>query len=135
MVLVALLRRVLRWQALLWFASGSVLLVAPRWLVETLLDQPPLGEEAWLRAAGVMAIALAAQMVLVGRRVEDLWWWAWTFVLLEGATAAVFALNALAGLPETAAVWPWWLLAAVNAGIGALEVAALARAGTERSPS
>jgi hypothetical protein len=132
---VTLLRRVLRWQAVLWAAFGLVLGVAPGWLVENLLDQPSLGEDAWLRAAGVMAVALAAQMVLVGRRIEELWWWSWTFVFLELGTALVFALNAAFGLPEDAAAWGWWTLAVVNVSLAACEVAALAKAGTERSPA
>jgi hypothetical protein len=129
---VNLLRPVLRWQAVLWAAFGLLLVVAPGWLVEVVFDQPALGEDAWLRVAGVMAIALAGQMVLVGHRIEELWWWTWTFVLLEVGTAVVFVLNALVGLPEGAAAWPWWALGAVNAAFGLLELDGLAKAGTER---
>jgi hypothetical protein len=130
---VNLLRRILTWQAVLWAAFGLALVVAPGWVVETLLDQPALGEDAWLHAAGVMAIALAGQMVLVLRRIEDLWWWTWTFVILEIFTALVFVLNAIVGLPDGATAWPWWVLGGVNGTVAALEVAALAHAGTERS--
>ncbi len=129
-----LLRATLRWQAVLWATSGAVLLVAPGWLVEVVLGQPPLGEDAWLRLTGVLSMAIAAQMVLVARAVEELWWWSWTFVLLEVATALVAVLNALFGLSPDAAAWPWWTLGIVNAGIAALEITALAKAGTERSP-
>ena len=128
------LRQVLRWQAILWAAFGLVLVVAPSALVEGLLDQGPLTEDVWLRALGVASIVLAAQMVLVGRRIEDLWWWSWSFVLLELGTAVVFALNAVFGVPEGADVWSWWALAVVNAVVGTLEVVGLARAGTERTP-
>jgi hypothetical protein len=131
---VNLLRRVLVWQAALWAALGLALVVVPGWLAEALLDQPPLGEDAWLRAAGVMAIALAGQMVLVARRIEDLWWWSWTFVLLELATALVFLVNAVAGLPPAAATWPWWVLGGLNGAVAAVEVAALAKTGTETPP-
>jgi hypothetical protein len=119
----------------LWAGFGLVLAVAPGWLVEVLLDQPSVGEDAWLRAAGVMAVALAAQMVLVGHRIEELWWWSWTFVFLEIGTALVFVLNATIGLREDAAVWGWWTLALVNVSLAAGEAAALAKAGTERSPT
>jgi hypothetical protein len=132
---VKLLRITLRWQALLWGLSGTALLLAPGWLVETVFDQPPPGELAWLRFAGVLAVAMAGQMVLVGHRVEELWWWSWTFVFLEVATAVVFVTNAVAGLPEGAAAWPWWILGLVNAGVGAILLVGLARAGTERSPA
>lgn len=129
-----LLRRTLRWQAVLWFAFGLVLLIAPGWLVEVVLDQPALGEDAWLRAGGAMAVALAGQMVLVGRAIEEAWWWSWTFVILEVVTALIFLANAVAGVPRGGAAWPWWLLGIVNAAIAAVEIAALAKAGTERSP-
>jgi hypothetical protein len=131
---VKLLRATLRWQAALWAAAGLALTIAPGWVVETVLDQLPLGEDAWLRAAGVMAVALAAQMVLVGHRIEELWWWAWTFVFLELATAIVLLANAVVGTPAGAAGWPWWALGGANAALGVVQVAALARSGTERSP-
>jgi len=131
---VKLLRRVLVWQAALWAGFGLVLVIAPGWVVETVFDQPPLGEEAWLRVSGVMAIALAGMMVLVSHRVEDLWWWSWTFVILEVASSVVLVLNALVGVSEGAASWPWWLLAGVNAGFAVIELAALARIGGERPP-
>jgi hypothetical protein len=72
-------------------------------------------------------------MVLVVRRIEDLWWWSWTFVLLEVGTALVFVLNALVGLGEGSSAWPWWVLGGVNGAVAAVEVTALAKAGTERS--
>jgi cell division protein FtsW (lipid II flippase) len=131
---VKLLRRVLTWQAVLWAGFGLVLVIAPGWVIETVFDQPPLGEEAWLRVSGVMAIALAGMMVLVSHRVEDLWWWSWTFVILSAASAVVLVLNALVGVPEGAAAWPWWLLAFVNTGLALIELVALARIGTERPP-
>jgi hypothetical protein len=110
------------------------LVVAPGWLVGSVFDQGPLGEDAWLRAAGVMALALAGQMVLVGHRIEELWWWCWTFLLLEAGTSLVFGLNALVGVPAGAATWPWWLLAVVNAAFVVFQLAGLAKTGTERTP-
>ena len=74
-----LLRRALVWQAALWAAFGLVLAIAPGWVIESVFDQPPLGEEAWMRVSGIMAIALAGLMVLVSHRVEELWWWSWAF--------------------------------------------------------
>ena len=127
-----LLRRVLYWQAALWAATAAALVAVPGWLVERVLDQPPLGEDAWLRITGVTAFALALLMVLVANRLEDVWWWAWAFVILEAGTAAVFVLNALAGLAEGVAAWPWWVLGALNALVGAVELAALARTGVEK---
>lgn len=128
------LRQVLRWQSALWAVFGLVLLVVPSALVEGLLDQGPVAEDAWLRTLGVAAVVLAAQMVLVARKLDDLWWWSWSFVLLEVGTAAVFLFTALFGVPEGAAAWPWWALGIANLAVGGLEVTALARAGTERTP-
>lgn len=132
---MAFLRQVLRWQSILWAAFGLVLVIAPSALVEGLFDQGPVTEDAWLRALGVASIVLAAQMVLVARKLEELWWWSWSFVLLEAGTAAVFLLTALVGVPQGAATWPWWALAVANLAVGGLEVAGLAKAGTERSPA
>src|SRR5262245_41231612 len=128
------LRRTLVWQAALWAGFGLVLVIAPGWLIETVFDQPALGEEAWLRVSGVMAIALAGMMVLVSHRVDDLWWWSWTFVILGVASGTILALNALVGVPASAPSWPWWLLAGVNAGFALIELTALARIGIERPP-
>jgi len=130
---MTLLKRVLYWQAALWAFSGVALFTVPGWLVERVLDQPPVGDDAWLRAMGAMALVLSLLMVLVAHHLDEAWWWAWAFVILEGATAAIFALNATLGTPGTAA-WPWWLLAVVNALVGAMELVALGKIGLERSP-
>lgn len=98
------------------------------------MGQPPLQEDAWIRLLGVAAVALAAQMVLVQRRVEDLWWWTWSFVALEVGVGVVFLLNALLGVPEGAPSWPWWAGAGISVMWAGLDVAGLAKAGTERSP-
>jgi hypothetical protein len=118
------LRRVLSAQAALWAVFGSVVAIAPRWLVHTVAGQP-VPDETWFRATGVMAIALALTMVLVAQRLEDVWWWSWAFVVLEAGTATVFALHALFGLPEGASAWSWWLLAGVNGVVGALDLVGL----------
>lgn len=130
-----LLRRVLVWQAALWAGFGLILVIAPGWVVETVFDQPPLGEEAWVRVSGVMAISLAGLMVLVTHRIEELWWWSWTFVILGVASTVILVLNAILGVPEGKASWPWWVLAGVNAGFALIELAALGKIGTERPPA
>jgi len=38
----------------------------------------------------------------------------------------------LFGVPEGAAVWPWWGLAAINAAFGALLLAGMGLAGHEK---
>jgi hypothetical protein len=128
---VKLLGATLSWQAVLWAIAGAALVIAPGWVTESLFGQPPI-EDAWLRALGVASVCLAAQMVLVRRKLEELWWWSWTFVLLEFGTAVVFAATALVGAPSDAPTWPWWLLAVLNATFGGLLIAGLAKTGTER---
>ena len=131
---MALLKRVLHWQAALWALSGLTMFAAPGWLVERVLDQPPVGDDVWLRAIGAMAVVLSLLMVLVAHHVDEVWWWAWAFVILEASTAALFAVNALVSLPAGAAAWPWWLIAVANVLVGAIELVGLAKIGLERSP-
>ena len=126
------LQRVLKVQAAVWAVFGVALGLVPRWVTETLADQPPLPEYAWLRLVGVMAVVLALLMVLIGRRIEDVWWWAWAFALLEAGAATTFALNAAFGLPLGASAWFWWALAVGSAAFAALDLLGLARAGQEQ---
>ena len=99
------LRRVLNADAAMWTIFGLVVGVAPGWLLETVAGQAPLIDDAWIRALGVIAVVLALLMVLVAQRLDDVWWWAWAFVVLEAGTATVFFLHVLFGLPDDAAVW------------------------------
>ena len=126
------LRQVLRWQAIASALVGLALLVAPGPVVDGLMDQPPT-PQVWVRTVGIASIVLAAQMVLVGRKLEDLWWWTWSFVVLEGLVALVSVATAIAGV-DGGAEWPWWVATAIALGFGALDVGGLAKAGTERSP-
>ena len=130
---MTLLGRILRWQSIGSAICGLALVVAPGTIAERLMAQPPT-QAGWLRALGVAAIVLAAQMVLVARKLEELWWWSWSFVVLEAGVALAFAATALAGVPTGAPAWPWWTAAAISLGLAALDVAGLAKAGTERSP-
>jgi hypothetical protein len=131
---VNLLRAVLRWQAAASAIFGLALVFVPAAVVEGAMGQPPLQEDAWVRLLGVAAVALAAQMVLVQRRVEDLWWWTWSFVALEVGVGVVFLLNALVGVPDGAPSWPWWAGGGISVAWAGLDVAGLAKAGTEHSP-
>jgi hypothetical protein len=126
------LRRVLSAQAALWAVFGFVVGVAPGWLLQTVAHQPALTDDAWLRALGVIGVVLALLMMLVSQRLEDVWWWAWAFVVLEAGTATVFMLHALFGLPEGAPTWSWWLLAFVNVAFAALDLVGLGLAAQEK---
>jgi hypothetical protein len=129
---VNLLRIVLRWQAAASALLGLALLIAPGLFVEGVMGQPPLQEDAWVRLVGVTAVALAAQILLVQRRLEDLWWWTWSFVILELGVAVVFLGTALTGPPKGAPSWPWWSGGAISLVWAGLDLAGLAKAGTER---
>ena len=129
--LVTFLRRILYVQTALWGLFGAAMAIAPGWLAGTVGGQPPV-DHVWLRAMGVMSVVFALLMILVAQRLEDVWWWAWAFVVLEAGTATVFVLHALFGLPEGAAAWWWWTLAAVNGLIGALELIGLGLTAQEK---
>lgn len=126
------LRHLLKVQAALWLVFGLAIALVPRAVFEGVFGQPVLTDYAVVRAAGVMAIVLAMLMVLVSQKLEDVWWWAWTFALLEAGTAAIFLVNAVWGVPHGAPAWPWWALAVTNAVIGALELVAIGRTAQDR---
>ena len=127
-----LLRRLLKVQAILWAAWGLLALVAPRWLVETVMGQPALGDAVWLQSIGVLSLVLALLMVLVSQKLDDVWWWSWAFAVADVGLGTVCVLHALFGLPEGAAAWPWWTLGAVNAVLGAGLLVGMADAGQEK---
>jgi hypothetical protein len=130
---MSLLRRVLYLDALLT-AGASILLITIPGTVPRLLDQPVPADQAWLRLLGVAGIVLALAMVLVGHRVEDLWWWCWAFVALNAGSAAVATLHAAFGLPPGAAGWPWWALGLGSWALAFAFLWGIARAGVERPP-
>lgn len=103
------LRRTLYLQAAAWAVAGLVLGVAP--------GLAGGDQHVWVRLLGVEAFVLAMLMVLVGHRIEDLWWWSWAFALLSLATTAVVLLHAAFGhLHGTAATAWWWALSLAAAG-------------------
>jgi hypothetical protein len=107
------LRRVLYMEAGVWAIAGAVLAVAPRFVLVTLFDQPPLGEFSWLRLFGIQSLGLAMLMVLVAHRIEQLWWWTWAFAFVTASTAAVVVLNAAFGLAPDQPSLLWWLFGVV----------------------
>lgn len=131
---VDLLRRVLYWQAAAWAVGGVPELLAPRWLLEGVFDQPPAPDHAYVRAAGAMALGMAMLMVLVAQRIEEVWWWAWAFVLTDAALATICLLTAALGPQGGSGVLLWWLLGGANVAFGAGLMAGLGLAGQERPP-
>jgi hypothetical protein len=131
---VKLLRRVLFWQAGLWATFGVAIAISPGVVLEGVFDQAPLGDAAFARLAGVGAFCLALNMVVVAQKIEDVWWFSWTFVSLEAGTVAVSIANALGARPSGSSAVLWWLLTIVGAAFLILLLAGLARTGTETSP-
>jgi hypothetical protein len=123
------LRRVLTLQAALWGVVGAVLLAVPGAVMAIVSDRDPGAERIWLRLAGVMAIVLAMLMVLISRRLLDVWWWAWAFAILEAGTATVAVLAAVAGDPPA---WPWWSLGAASIVFLLLDLFGIARSEREK---
>ena len=121
-------------QAMVWAACGIAIAVAPRFLLVTVFDLPLLPDQGYVRVAGVFAFSLSLLMVLVARRLETLWWFAWAFVLATAGSAIVAALNALFGLPDGASPLLWWVFAAVSTVFTVGLLAGLAKTGTERPP-
>jgi hypothetical protein len=127
-----LLRRVLYYQAAAWTACGLAVVVAPRWVLQTLFDQVPYPDHTYVRVCGVMSVGLALMMVLVAQKVEDLWWWSWAFALTDAAIVTITALHALFGLPDGSGALLWWLFAGVNAALGAALLAGMGFAAQEK---
>ena len=121
-------------QAAVWSVCGAAIAVAPGLVLVTMFDLPPLADTGYVRIAGVFSFSLALLMVLVARRLQELWWFAWAFVIASAGSATVAGLNALFGLPEGASPLLWWLFAAVSTIFTVGLLAGLAKTGTERPP-
>jgi hypothetical protein len=110
------LRRVLSLQAAVWAFAGIALLIAPKFVLVTVFDQSRHQEYAWARLVGIQAVGLAMLMVLVARRIEEVWWWSWAFALVTVITAAVVLLNAAFGLAPHESGVLWWVFAIIAVG-------------------
>ncbi len=129
---MSLLRRVLSLGAFLSLALSLPLLVIPGTVVETLLRQAPPSEEVWIRLLGAGGIAIGLFHVLILRKLDDLWWWCWTFVILDGLSAVIVIVHALVSLPDGSAAWPWWLYGATSTLFAGLYLGGIAKAGQEK---
>jgi hypothetical protein len=107
------LRRVLYLNAAVLAVAGLALLAAPRFVLETLFDQPAHQEFAWVRLFGAQALGLAMLMVLVAHRVQELWWWSWAFAFVAVVTAAVVLLHAAFDVGSDQSGVLWWVFAAI----------------------
>lgn len=129
---MSLLRGALSAGAALLLALSAPLIVIPGTIVETIMGQAPAGEDIWIRLFGMAGVVIALFHVLILRKLDDLWWWCWAFVIFDGLTAVIVIIHALVGLPEGSAAWPWWVYGVTSALFTGLYVAGLARTGQEK---
>ena len=129
---MSLLRRALGVGAVLVLALSAPLVMIPRTIVETVMGQGQTGDVVWIRLLGVASVALALFHVLILRKLDDLWWWCWAFVVFDGLSAVVVIVHASVGLPEGSAAWPWWIYGATSAVFTGLYVVGLAKTGQEK---
>jgi hypothetical protein len=126
---MAILRRALLAFAAVWAACGLAIAIVPRWLLVTWFDQPPYPDYTYVRVCGFAAIGSAALALMISRRLDDVWWWSWAFVLEASATAV--ATGSHAALSSAGGTWFWWAFAASNAALAAALVIGIARTGVE----
>ena len=129
---MSLLRRVLAAGAVVTVALSAPLVVIPRTIVEGLMGQERIADDIWIRLFGTGVITLALFHVLILRKLNDLWWWVWAFVIFDGLTSVVVLAHAAVGLPEGSPAWPWWVYGAASVLFTALYVLGLAKAGQEK---
>jgi hypothetical protein len=129
---MSLLRRALGVGAVLLLVLAAPLVVFPRAIVETVMGQGQTSDVVWIRLFGAAGLALALFHVLILRKLDDLWWWCWAFVIFDGLTSLIVILHVSTGLPDGSAAWPWWIFGASSALFMALYVVGLAKAGQEK---
>ena len=129
---MTVLRRALGLGAVLLLVVAAPLVVVPSTIAERVMGQATTGDDVWIRLTGAACLALGLFHVLVIRKLDDLWWWCWAFVLFDGTVSVIALVQAAIGPPEGSASWPWWLSGFVAAGFVASYLVGLAIAGRER---
>lgn len=129
-----LLRLVLYLEAVGLLAWAILAGLFPAWVTETLGDQVPLVEYAWVRMSAVQAFGFAMMYVLVAVQLETRWWFAWAFVITAAGIALLSAFTALSGLMDARSPRLWWCLAAVATLYAVALLVGLAKTGLERQP-
>src|SRR5262249_20740907 len=123
------LRRVLYWQAALWVFCGVGIAAVPRWALSTLFDQPVYPDYSYVPISGAMSVGLALFLVFVAQPIEELWWWSWTFALVDAAIITITALNAVFG---SSPALLWWIFSGATALLLVGTLSGMARAGEEK---
>jgi hypothetical protein len=129
---VKLLRSALYAQAMVWAASGLVIAALPRWTLVEVFDQPPYPHYAYVRVTGILGVGMALLMVLVAQRLDDVWWWSWSFIITTAGVVTVTGLHAIVGRPHGSAIVLWIIFSGVNAVLLAAMLLGMARSGHEK---
>jgi hypothetical protein len=129
---MTLLRRVLGIGAAALVVIGVPLAVIPGTIVDRVLGQRPIGDDVWIRLFAIALIVIGLFHVLIIRKLDDVWWWCWAFVIFDGVSAIVVIVHAAIGVPQGSAAWPWWLSGAVSGLFTVGYVVGIARAGQEK---
>jgi len=127
---MAILRRALLAFAGVWALCGLAIAVVPRWLLVSWFDQVPYPDYTYVRVCGIAALGSAALALMISRRLDEVWWWSWAFVIETGLTTLATGLHAL--LSGAAGTWFWWLFAVTNGALTAGLLLGIARAGVEK---
>jgi hypothetical protein len=128
---MTVLRRALGLGAVLLLVVAVPLVAVPRTIVERIVQQST-GDDVWIRLTGAGCIALALFHVLVIRKLDDLWWWCWAFVLFDGSVSLIALSHAAIGVPDGSASWPWWVFGSLAGAFAAAYLIGLALAGHEK---
>jgi hypothetical protein len=131
---VKLLRTVLYVEALALLVWAVLAGLFPAWVTETLGDQVPLAEYAWVRLTAIQAFGFALMMWLVAVEIERRWWFSWAFVITAVGIALLGAWTAIANLFDARSPRLWWFVAAAAAVQAVALVIGLAKTGLERQP-
>jgi hypothetical protein len=129
---VKVLRTFLYAGAVAWAVPGLALALIPRYLIRDVFQNPLIRDWTLIRTLGVAAIGLAMLMVLVAQRLEDVWWWAWAFIITTAGVATVNGLHAAFADRSGRAQLLFWLIAAVNAALCAGLLVGMGRTAQEK---
>jgi hypothetical protein len=129
---VKVLRTFLYAGAVAWAVSGLALALVPHYVIHDLFLNRSIRDWALVRTLGVVSIGLAMLMVLVAQRLEDVWWWAWAFIITTAGVATVNGLHAALGDRSGRAQLMLWLIAAVNAVLCAGLLVGMGRTAQEK---
>jgi hypothetical protein len=115
-----------------WAASGLALAITPRFVLHEAFHNPMIRDYALVRILGVVSLGMAMLMVLVAQRLEDVWWWAWSFIITSAGVTTVAVLHAIFGDRSGRAQLMLWLIGVANAILAAGLLVGMGRTAQEK---